>query len=244
MARTFRDASKMRLCRKSFTRIENRDSRAKDPELRDLFEGLLESDKPKWKKLLQDEKIYSLSNDLNHEAPMEGESVPDFSLNKFARLCILLRDDDLSRAAMHNGVGLELTRLQLEDGVTRDSFRGTVEKRFNDTSVENEGRLDGSLQKKKRSSADSASMIKECLAQVSKTPACITEAFNKKNPTDDAHERDARIHKKLELLRAELRNRRLDTTFKQDDEGAKAELFVKKWSVKHINNLMKSFDDE
>ncbi|CAN8062778.1 unnamed protein product [Agarophyton chilense] len=59
-----------------------------------------------------------------------------FSLNEFARLIVLLRDDERAKMALGTAIGVELTRAQLDVNVTRDSFWKTIEDRFNDASVD------------------------------------------------------------------------------------------------------------
>ena len=57
----------------------------------------------------------------------------DFTLSMFARLCLILRDDDAARPA-HNGSGQPSTKQQQQNRVSRDDFWNTVAERFNDAS--------------------------------------------------------------------------------------------------------------
>ncbi|KAI0558007.1 hypothetical protein FGB62_243g016 [Gracilaria domingensis] len=175
--------------------------------------------------------------------------VPDFTVNEFARLCVLLRDDDQCRSNVHGATGLELSRRFNNPSVlTVEDFRGVVDGMGLEAGVNEDGDGDDELQpkKKKRPSADSTSFknLESCLAQVSKSSLHISEALNRNNKSILADERDSRIHQKLELLRAELRNRRQDKNYKDDDDGAEAQSFLREMSVKDINNLMDSMKEE
>lgn len=55
-----------------------------------------------------------------------------FGINEFARLHISIRDDKDARSAVI-AMGQELTRSQLDTGVTRGDFWRIVESRFNDS---------------------------------------------------------------------------------------------------------------
>jgi len=56
------------------------------------------------------------------EVPVQLERAPEFTHDEFARLCVLLRDDEQARAALNSAVGQELSRLHLDAGMTRDAF--------------------------------------------------------------------------------------------------------------------------
>ena len=55
----------------------------------------------------------------------------NFSISEFARLCIIIRDDEDAKAALF-ATGQELTRSQMDAGFSRESFWGVIEGRFND----------------------------------------------------------------------------------------------------------------
>ncbi|KAI0558142.1 hypothetical protein FGB62_231g015 [Gracilaria domingensis] len=60
--------------------------------------------------------------------PQTTIRVPDFTVNEFARLCVLLRDDDQCRSAVHNATGLELSRrFNNPSVITVEDFRGVVD---------------------------------------------------------------------------------------------------------------------
>ena len=65
-------------------------------------------------------------------APVTASNI--FSISEFARLCIIMRDDEDAKAALL-GTGQELTRSQLDAGFTRESYWGIIEDRFNDPSL-------------------------------------------------------------------------------------------------------------
>ena len=58
-----------------------------------------------------------------------------FSISEFARLCIIMRDDEDAKSALL-GTGQELTRSQLDAGFTRESYWGIIEGRFNDPNLQ------------------------------------------------------------------------------------------------------------
>ena len=58
----------------------------------------------------------------------------NFSISEFARLCIILRDDEDAKAALI-GTGQELTRSQIDAGFSRDSLWGVIESRYNEPSL-------------------------------------------------------------------------------------------------------------
>ena len=66
---------------------------------------------------------------ITYEIPSAG-ATPSFSISEFSRLCVVMRDDELAKAALA-GTGQELSRAQLDTGFTRDSYWGIIESRFN-----------------------------------------------------------------------------------------------------------------
>lgn len=63
-----------------------------------------------------------------------NEGMPNFSISEFARLVIVMRDDEKARSALYR-LGQELRRAELDSGTSRDAFWGIIEDRFNDTTV-------------------------------------------------------------------------------------------------------------
>ena len=59
---------------------------------------------------------------------------PNFSVSEFARLAVLMQDDEVARSMLFR-LGQELRRAELDEGTTRDSLWGKIEERFNDDSV-------------------------------------------------------------------------------------------------------------
>lgn len=57
---------------------------------------------------------------------MEEENPPTFSLNEFARLSIILRDDEPANESLHVASGLELCRRQIDLGISQDSYWKTL----------------------------------------------------------------------------------------------------------------------
>lgn len=62
------------------------------------------------------------------------ENLPNFTISEFARLVIVMRDDEKARSALYR-LGQELRRAELDSGTSRDAFWGIIEDRFNDTTV-------------------------------------------------------------------------------------------------------------
>lgn len=58
----------------------------------------------------------------------------NFSISEFARLCIIIRDDEDAKAALL-ATGQELTRSQMDAGFSRESFWGVIQSRFNDAGL-------------------------------------------------------------------------------------------------------------
>ena len=58
-----------------------------------------------------------------------------FSISEFARLCIIMRDDEVAKSALL-GTGQELRRSRLDAGFTRESSWGIIECRFNDPNLQ------------------------------------------------------------------------------------------------------------
>ena len=63
-----------------------------------------------------------------------GVGAPEFTVSMFARLRLILRDDDEARLA-HAGSGQSLTKEQQQNRVSRDDFWDAVAARFNDASL-------------------------------------------------------------------------------------------------------------
>ena len=63
-----------------------------------------------------------------------GNGTADFTMSMFARLCLILPDDDQARLA-HAGTGQTLTKEQQQNRVSREDYWQTVAERFNDASV-------------------------------------------------------------------------------------------------------------
>lgn len=61
-------------------------------------------------------------------------STPNFTLSEFARLLVLMKEDEKVRESMYR-LGQELRRAELDTGTSRDSFWGIIEARFNDVSL-------------------------------------------------------------------------------------------------------------
>lgn len=64
----------------------------------------------------------------------QGVTMP-FSVNEFARLVVILRDDQRARDAAQKATQYNLTRSQLDQGQSRDSFWNIVVERFNNANV-------------------------------------------------------------------------------------------------------------
>lgn len=72
--------------------------------------------------------------DQNAVRGSNTESEPNFTISEFARLIIVMRDDERARSALYR-LGQELRRAELDCGTSRDSFWGIIADRFNDTSL-------------------------------------------------------------------------------------------------------------
>lgn len=59
---------------------------------------------------------------------------PSFSISEFARLILVMRDDERARTALFK-LNQELQRAELDGGVSRDCFWGIISDRFNDRSL-------------------------------------------------------------------------------------------------------------
>lgn len=70
----------------------------------------------------------------NEQQIEERPSAPNFTISEFARLIVLMKDDERVRSALFK-LGQELRRCELDSGNTRDAFWGVIEGRFNDQSV-------------------------------------------------------------------------------------------------------------
>ena len=104
-------------------------SRIKDglQPIPDRNQRALESDQP-----LRGDEI-ALGRHEQDIVGIRGET-SSFSIYEFARLCMIMRDDEDAKAPF-GGIGQELNRSQLDAGFTRESYWGILEERFNDRNV-------------------------------------------------------------------------------------------------------------
>lgn len=59
---------------------------------------------------------------VDNRAPTDDGAPRGFSLNEFARLCVLLRDDERAHWALTSAICAELTRFPLDAIISRDLF--------------------------------------------------------------------------------------------------------------------------
>lgn len=93
------------------------------------------------------------------------QQAQDFSIDEFARLMVLLRDDERTRSAVHKATGGTMNRLEQEYGANRDSWWTIAANRFNDEHVDSvesfAGRLDGVNSNKRPPVLRTATTLKE-----------------------------------------------------------------------------------
>ncbi|PXF40030.1 hypothetical protein BWQ96_10264 [Gracilariopsis chorda] len=73
--------------------------------------------------------------------------VPKFTLDEFARLALVIKDDETARKAIMKAVGLPLDRQELDDRVGRDEDFSVVADRFNDQTLSTIADLSNVLEK-------------------------------------------------------------------------------------------------
>lgn len=138
---------------------ENKDKETNwtTPDPKQLLSVLSESEQDRWRAVLRARKQTALLEEIRGEGGETNERLvqttltagvpPPFSLNEFARLCVILRDDERANAALQCAVGDELDRSKLDARVTRESYWTIVAQRFNSDGVDSRedfsGRVDG-----------------------------------------------------------------------------------------------------
>lgn len=79
-----------------------------------------------------------IANDLPDIHLCQNGKSPAFSLNEFARLIVLIRDDEHVTRAVHKAILHDLTSIEVKSQVQRDSFWAIVEHRFNSADANTE----------------------------------------------------------------------------------------------------------
>ena len=111
----------------------------------------------------------------------EKPCAPNFSISEFARLIVLMKDDERVRSALFK-LGQELRRSELDSGNTRDTFWGIIEGRFNDQSVLVRFSFVGHIEEVDPSAPPLCHRSAEVLKlQFRDTRSVFTEALNKWN---------------------------------------------------------------
>eukprot|EP00171_Calliarthron_tuberculosum_P003439 IDg3439t1 len=80
-------------------------------------------------------EVGRVGSHIDVDVDVQGPATPIFSLNEFARLFVILGDDEQARAAVMRAACSSLSRLDLEHNATRESFWKIVETRFNNKNV-------------------------------------------------------------------------------------------------------------
>ena len=76
----------------------------------------------------------AVGGDAGGSGKDDGTGTAEFTLSLFAKLCLILREDDQARPE-HACTGQPLTKEQHQNRVSREDYWGTVASRFNDASV-------------------------------------------------------------------------------------------------------------
>lgn len=77
---------------------------------------------------------FPITHDEEEAFIAEGAEAPDFNVSEFARLCVIIANDEIAREAFFK-LGQEMTRSQLDAGVSRDNYWATIAERFNDPTI-------------------------------------------------------------------------------------------------------------